>query len=270
MSEAGVLPPLDAAIFADTGAEPADVYEWLDWLEAQVSFPVYRVQRWPDRNLEDVEGELRVSGKSGKKYVRTSVPLWTTKNGEFGGGLRRKCTKDFKIDPVQRKLREICGITGRRAGDQVLVRQWMGISKDEAQRMRDSREPWIHLWYPLIESLNINRQACLEWMQAQGHPLPPRSACVFCPYHSAKEWRRLQVDDPLGYERACAFEDRIRTAFRTHDETLDADDVWLQYIVNGRPLRDIDWTHEIATKESTGQIDLFELWGNECEGMCGV
>ena len=36
--EVGPMPT--AAIFADTQAEPASVYKWLDWLEAQLPFPV--------------------------------------------------------------------------------------------------------------------------------------------------------------------------------------------------------------------------------------
>ena len=39
----GELEPVDAAIFADTGWEPKKVYAWLDWLEKQLPFPVYRV-----------------------------------------------------------------------------------------------------------------------------------------------------------------------------------------------------------------------------------
>ena len=44
MAEKGEINPKpDCAIFADTGWEPKRVYEWLDWLETQLSFPVYRV-----------------------------------------------------------------------------------------------------------------------------------------------------------------------------------------------------------------------------------
>ncbi len=34
-----ITPMPDAAIFADTQAEPSSVYEWLDWLEKQLPFP---------------------------------------------------------------------------------------------------------------------------------------------------------------------------------------------------------------------------------------
>ena len=38
----GVKP--DAAIFADTGWEPPQVYEHLEWLKTKLSYPVYTIQ----------------------------------------------------------------------------------------------------------------------------------------------------------------------------------------------------------------------------------
>ena len=44
MAAHGEITPMpDCAIFADTGAEPRKVYEWLDWLEKKLPYPVYRV-----------------------------------------------------------------------------------------------------------------------------------------------------------------------------------------------------------------------------------
>ena len=39
MSARGELPPLTAAIFADTGWEPSAIYRHLDWMETQLPFP---------------------------------------------------------------------------------------------------------------------------------------------------------------------------------------------------------------------------------------
>ena len=38
-----ITPQVDGAIFADTQAEPLEVYQWLDYLETVLPFPVYRV-----------------------------------------------------------------------------------------------------------------------------------------------------------------------------------------------------------------------------------
>ena len=44
MAAKGEIKPMpDCAIFADTGAEPQGVYDYLDWLEKQLPFPVHRV-----------------------------------------------------------------------------------------------------------------------------------------------------------------------------------------------------------------------------------
>ena len=46
MAAAGEITPMPkCAIFADTQAEPASVYRWLDWLEKQLPFPVHRVTK---------------------------------------------------------------------------------------------------------------------------------------------------------------------------------------------------------------------------------
>ena len=102
MSDHGELPPLDGGIFADTGAEPQAVYDWLDWLESQVNFPIYRVKH---KNLETEDVERCTSKTSGHNYLRSSVPLWVQRGPKMGGGLRRKCTRDFKIRPLMRKVK---------------------------------------------------------------------------------------------------------------------------------------------------------------------
>lgn len=46
MSESGELGlKFDCAIFADTGWEPPEVLEYLNWIESRVSFPIYRVSK---------------------------------------------------------------------------------------------------------------------------------------------------------------------------------------------------------------------------------
>ena len=46
MAKHGEVEPMpDFAVFADTQAEPQEVYDWLDWLENELPFPVYRVTK---------------------------------------------------------------------------------------------------------------------------------------------------------------------------------------------------------------------------------
>ena len=43
MAARGEIAMPDCAVFADTQAEPPSVYRWLDWLEKQLPYRVYRV-----------------------------------------------------------------------------------------------------------------------------------------------------------------------------------------------------------------------------------
>src|SRR5262245_38598179 len=85
----------DCAIFADTGWEPGDVYDWLEYLETKLPFPVYRVFAG---NLRD---DVLASAANG---TRTANPPFFTKDGLNRGFLRRSCTKEYKIEPIRAKI----------------------------------------------------------------------------------------------------------------------------------------------------------------------
>jgi len=69
MIEHGEIPMVDCAIFADTGAEPEKVYEWLDYITSKVSYPVHIVQ-W--RNLKE---DLYAAAKG--EYKGFTAPFHT-------------------------------------------------------------------------------------------------------------------------------------------------------------------------------------------------
>jgi hypothetical protein len=246
----GEIEPVQHAIFADTQAEPASVYKWLDWLEEEIQrsphpFPVHRVSIG-----SLVDGSLAVrTSKKGETYTRNTPPLFTSINGKATGLLMRQCTVNYKIVPIIRKLREL---GGKKSG----IVQLIGISKDEAHRAKPSREPWIVNTFPLLDRRET-RGHCIEWMDAKGYTKPPRSSCWFCPYHSNAEWRRLRDDEPEYYEMAIQYEEDIKKTYKAVDRFNAA--VWLHPSLV--PLRDVDLS------DDTSQVDMF---GNECEGMCGV
>lgn len=247
MAAKGELTPMpDAAIFADTQAEPQSVYGWLNYLEGQLPFPLIKVT-W--RNLTEEELRVRQSQKSGRWYRSGKIPSY----GQKGGMLLRRCTGDFKVQPILRKLRELVELP-RRGREGIYVNEWMGISVDEAHRMKVSRESWIHKRYPLIDS-GISRQACLEWMKQHGYPKPPRSACIFCPYHSDAEWERLRREEPEEFQKAVEFEGRMQEA-AARDE-----------VAKGIPFlhRSLIRLEEVPFSQS-----IKEGFGNDCAGVCGV
>ncbi len=252
MAALGEITPMpECAIFADTGAEPMKVYDWLDWLEKQLPFPVHRVMKAGD------EGGLRkhiLNGLGGAGRF-AGPPFYTTSvNG--GGLLRRQCTKEFKIEPIIKKCRELIGLKkGQRAPKGIQISQMIGISMDEAVRMKPSREHYIEHRWPLIEK-RMSRSDCLRWMDAHGYPRPGKSACTFCPYHDDALWRDMKMNDPESFADAVDIDEKIRAGMRGTTGLL--------YVHRSmKPLAEIDFRNA----EDAGQDRLFD---DECEGMCGV
>jgi hypothetical protein len=243
--EIGPMP--DVAIFADTGDEPAAVYAHLERLEKILPFPVHRVRR-----VGETLSEHMVSAVKSKATRTASAPFFTK---DPDGMLPRQCSTEFKVRPIERHVRELLGIEkGKRSPGIPVVEQWLGISWDEAIRMRPARVRYITHRYPLVEK-EMHRHHCLRWMADKGYPRPPKSACVFCPYHSQDQWRSVR-SSPADWQRAVAFDAAIRDGARGMRGTM--------FVHRQRvPLDQVD----LSTPEERGQLNLFN---NECEGMCGV
>lgn len=246
----GFFKPMpDAAIFADTGAEPQEVY---DWLETQLPFPVYRVERG---NLMDDQLKVTTS-KDGNTYVRNLIPAFTLNPDGSKGMLRRACTRDYKIHPIERKQKELAGMKRGRKVEGVQVISWQGISTDEIQRARLSTEKWLEIRYPLLEA-DISRGHCLEWFAENGLNAP-KSACIICPYHSDEQWQQLT---PKELDRAAAFEKEWQELVK--QDTRPGQTKGKIYLHSElKPLKEIDF----RTPRQRGQIS----WLDECEGMCGL
>jgi hypothetical protein len=263
MAAKGLIGPMpDAAIFADTQAEPKAVYGWMEWLKKQLPFPVHTVTAG---SLEESEMTIRLSTKSGKKSRKCKIPAFCKNPDGSKGILGRKCTRDFKIQPIIVKAREICGI--KRGQKTLAVTQWIGISYDEMGRAKASREPWSQTRFPLLER-SITRDGCLEWMRDNGYPEPPRSACLFCPFHSDHEWQRIKDEDPEGWKYVVDFEKRLQET-TTRCETLRSSPFLHPSLIP------IDQVVFKPKKPAAGdkQVTMHEMWNemkNECDGMCGI
>lgn len=253
MASKGEIKPIpDFAIFADTQAEPESVYSWLDWLEAKLPFPIHRVTAG---NMTEEMMRTR-KAKDGRVWTKSTIPAFMqSPNGEIGL-LGRSCTADYKIAPILKNLRHLCGI--KRGEKAVKITQWIGISYDEIQRMKPSRDDWTQHRWPLIEK-EMRRHDCIAWIKKNGFPEPPRSACVYCPFHSDKEWRRLKITEPKEFFRAVEVERELQRTKALTDKMRSVP--WLHR--SCQPLDQIDFSNDT----DKGQLDMF---GNECEGMCGV
>ena len=259
MIENGELPLIDAAIFADVKGEPQKVYNWLEYLKTKItSYPIHIVT-WRDLKqdiLDAAKGE----------YKAFAAPFFT-KNIETGkkGMLMRQCTADYKIKPVVQKVRNLLGLKkGEKRKKGTNVELLMGISLDEVVRMKVNPLKYITNEYPLVDK-KMTRQDCLQWLEDNFYPTPPRSACTFCPYHSNKEWLNIKNGDPEEWKEVVEMDKAIRSQERFKEKNKGSgtlkDEIFLH-----RSCKPID---EVDFEETSPQLDLFYGFSNECEGMCG-
>lgn len=268
MATHGAITPMpDAAIFADTGSEPKRVYEHLRWLCSNnvLPFPVYQVSAGSLTNeiLDASKGRNRNWGRP---------PLYVRNPDGSRGILRRQCTGDFKVIPIERQIRELLGLKkGQRWPVTPVVEQWIGFSLDEVVRMKPSRRPAIEWRFPLIEK-EMTRWDCYNWLERHDYPVvrpheadpengiwpwPPSSACVYCPFRNDESWRLIR-SDPDDWAQAIEVDSAVRSQpYRS----LTGAEAYLHHSLV--PLPDVD----LRTAAEKGQPDLF---GDECEGACGV
>ncbi len=254
MAALGEITPMPvAAVFADTQAEPKNVYDWLDWLETQLPFPVYRVTS--GNMTEQMFKVVRRRDDSGN-WSKNLIPAFILNADGTKGIMQRQCTADYKIKPLERAVKALAEI--RRGEKQIKVCQWIGISSDETLRMKESRMAWQKHRWPLVE-MGITRRRCFEWMLVNGFPTPPRSACTYCPYHSNSEWRRLKEESPAEFNHAVEVEKKLQEVRKQCDRSKGIPFLHASL----KPLSEVDF----STEEERGQINMFN---NECTGMCGV
>ena len=200
----GVLPKPDAAVFADTGWEPAAVYAHLDRLAAVLGgagIPLIRLQH----------GDLRGDALDpGHRFV--SMPLFTVNPDGSQGMSRRQCTGEYKTKPIRRRIRQLLGYPPPgRVPAGVYAEQWIGFSTDEIHRVDGGKDQprYVRSTYPLLE-LGMSRGDCQRWLSARGWAGVPKSACIGCAFHGNRQWREMRDQRPAEWADAVAFDRAIR------------------------------------------------------------
>lgn len=210
----GVIDPFEVTVFADTGDEPSSVYEHLERLRSEAEIVTV------------------TSGHLADRVTSTfmPVPLFTDR----GGMGQRQCTNQYKLRPIRRYLRTL-----RHPVDLAVC-----ISTDEVARAKDSGLQWCRNTFPLLD-LGWSRDDCLDYLE-RAWPYPvPRSACVYCPLKSDREWLEMRIHHPSDWAAAVAFDEAARGFGYVH-----------------RSLQPLALA--ALMPEDSGQMVL------ECEGMCGL
>ena len=255
---------LDAAIFADTQDEPADVYRHLDWLRSLGGPPI--LTGTAGKLSEDL---IHCRNSTGGRFA--SIPAFTTADaGATIGIVRRQCSKEYKTDVIGKVLRrEVLGLQpGRTAAKGVKVNQFIGISLDEAGRaarmQRNVPAPkYIERHFHLIEQ-NETRADCLNYLADKVPHQTPRSACKFCPYHNDYEWNKQKTEAPEEFAESVKVDSSLRANGSVVNRQLD------QVLYLHRSCKPLDLVQFDPTPPKPRDVQLQMNFAAECEGMCGV
>jgi hypothetical protein len=195
MSAHGEVDRLDSVIFADTHGETDETYAWGQFMEDLITSAGIRFVRTAAGDLlhDHLTAVNRVS----------QAPLFVLHEGKMGRIMRR-CSRDYKVVPVRQAARKLMLEAGTKR-----IEQWVGISWDEIERMKEGGPAYITTRWPLIE-MRMTRDDCLQWMTDHGYPRPPRSACYFCPQASNTRWVAMRDHHPTEFKKAVAADYAIR------------------------------------------------------------
>ena len=270
MASHGLLMPTPAvAIFADTGWEPPDIYTHLAWLQ-QISqlmpnpIPIHVV------SAGDIYANVWNGQRVHGNHPWTDIPTFTiNEDGSHGMGARQ-CTQNYKVKPIIRRLRDIVNRpSGRRHSLPPFAAQWIGISLDEWQRMKDARDKWIYNAHPLVD-LRMTRQDCINWFREQ-YPSRPlvKSSCVGCPYHSNREWLRIYRNFPEEAQRAIELDAQLRSPERTG---IEPNSKTMQFLhKDRRPLDEVLTRIDYLDRLQPSMFPENESgFAGECGGNCNT
>jgi hypothetical protein len=306
MSCDGLLPKLDAAVFADTQSEQAAVYRQLDLLAelgAKSGIPLIRVTRG-DLGRDSLDFRRNRVSQDGKRYA--SVPVFVKNADGSRGIVRRQCTSAYKIEPIEEWIKRILLKIAPRhhAPRTVQVRCWHGISADEEQRtrfpgrFRSRKETSLvqKVWGWEEETVDVEEFVPDLW-KSNAYPFCDSE---FFPDQSKQQlgWlKRWTVEDCQRWlakrfpgvdwiRSACVFCPYRRNAewkrMRDTDPEAFADACQYdddQRIADAsyserRPLAGLPFLHDSLVPLRMVKLDSEDDWqlgfANECEGMCGL
>jgi len=194
---------------------------------------LHRVRR--DGTTETLYGRLM---REGSRSIPIPVRM---SNGAPG---TRSCTADFKIRVIGRWLKA----HGASPTNPATIA--IGISLDEIHRANARRhEPYERIVYPLLD-LGIRRADCPRIIRSAGLPVPPKSACWFCPFHRLTTWQDMRRHQPDLFTKAC----HLETTINQRRHALGKDPVYLTRY--NAPLADVTpHTDTLPFDEADGTCD---------------
>ena len=176
---------VDEIIFADTGWDRTDTMKQLFEIEKYVKSNGYNFKIVKSK-LGSLEN-LLLNNLKEDKFI--PIPY----HSKDKGIATRQCTNQFKITPINQYLVSKYGSISRIAQ--------LGIHYDEFYRVKDAKVKRDINRYPLVD-LKLKRNDCIKIVAETGLPMPPKTACVGCPYLPAARFIELNFENPNDFKRA--------------------------------------------------------------------
>jgi 3'-phosphoadenosine 5'-phosphosulfate sulfotransferase (PAPS reductase)/FAD synthetase len=171
----------DYVIFADTGDEKKSTYEYIE---------NYLKPFCQSKNLEWITVKSHKGTLMEHCMKEKIIPI----------KMRRWCTQDFKVRPIQKKLKEL-GATAKNP-----IISDIGISFDESHRANFTNDRKFQVMeYPLLD-YKLTRKDCYDIILKHNFPLPEKSGCDFCMFQKRSELRKLALNDPERFEKIVKME----------------------------------------------------------------
>lgn len=190
-------------VTADPGMEATATYKLVDAMEAQclAAGLEFRRAQGPDLYRDIVE--------MGPETSRIDNPPYFTDNGAgTRGRLMQKCTKQYKIRPIQRAVRAEMARIGISPRPNA-VETWIGLSRNEVHRIKPPSVDYQYFRYPLIEQ-GLTVGGVLDYFKARDLTTPARSMCNGCFAQGPAALRSMAVAAPQDFAQAVAVDEAIR------------------------------------------------------------
>lgn len=222
----GKIGQVDAALFANVGDDsehPATVRYVRDimvpWAKER-HFDIHELHRYKRSGERET-----LYGRLVKKDSRSlPIPIRMPDTGAPG---TRSCTQDFKIRVLGKWVK------AHGASAKTPAHVLIGFSTDEAHRA-SNRAPnkYEHPEHPLLD-LRLDREDCKRIIERAGLPVPPKSACYFCPFHRPAMWERMRRDEPDLFWKSV----KLERLLNERRDKLGKDHVYLTRF--GKPLDEV-------------------------------
>ena len=188
---------VDAVVFADTGSEHPETYKYIPILRAWLKKVGY-----PDLTIVKNASPIAHDSSLFAELVRKSI----LPSPAYG---RKSCSLKWKVEPQRKWTNHWApAIESWARGGYVWNLVGFDAGTNEQKRASKGHLVWPKgHWnrYPLIE-WGWDREKCVEVIEAEGLPVPHKSACFMCPNCKKHEVVALAKEKPELFAKAIELE----------------------------------------------------------------